>query len=213
MHLNGDILKKSHDDTVGKRQTNFLWELEKQRVARLRPHKEIWLQTDTGAGEDSLQRQRSDFAKLQKDGGQKSHEPIREQLDTNSQEHLQYFNTDHKPAETEVVAKVRIEGKSNQRKEAGDVKSCLFSSDGFSSSIVPCMSGHMQTQITGCNYSPNLCNSSKRDKEILQHVVSADSSCRLDTTQTVTKGGKTASCREKRNAIKSREKAKKEPWK
>ena len=198
MHINGDIFKKSLDDTVGKKHPNFSGELEKWRVARLRPD------------EDSLQRQRSDFAKLQKDGRQKSHEPIREQLDTNSQEHFNtrnHFRThkvDHKPAETESVAKVRTEGKTNQRREAGDVKSCLVS-NGFSSSTVPCLTGHVQTPITGCNYSPNLCrksNSSKRDKEILQHVVSADS--RLATTQT-------ASCREKRNAIKSRDKAKTEP--
>ncbi|XP_028419738.1 ubiquitin carboxyl-terminal hydrolase 48-like isoform X2 [Perca flavescens] len=94
-HLNDNILKNC-TDTVWKKPTNLSGELEKQpsqRATCARTHKESFLYTDTGADGDSLQRKRSDFAKLKKDGGPKSHEPIRQQLDTNSKEHMWNLNT------------------------------------------------------------------------------------------------------------------------
>ncbi|KAK9524827.1 hypothetical protein VZT92_017193 [Zoarces viviparus] len=50
---NVDELKKSHDDTVWKKQTHFSRELNEQRDPRaacVRPHREMLLQTCTGAG-------------------------------------------------------------------------------------------------------------------------------------------------------------------
>ncbi|XP_044039326.1 ubiquitin carboxyl-terminal hydrolase 47 isoform X2 [Siniperca chuatsi] len=301
MHLNGDILKKGYDDMVLKK-TDFTGELENQlenqRMASVRPHKEMLLQTDTGADGDSykpcLKTQKSNFAKLQKDGGQKSHELNRHQLNINSKEqlchlntrgtptvHLRTHNADHKleqshesqkkrlkvndPAgETQIntVAKTgtktigvtdisltinsvkpaavknkreaaaeerkRIEGKSiKQRGEDGvsanmydsDVKSFNHFSNGYSSSSVPYLTGHLQSPFnmyyTGCNYSSNICrksNSSKREKEKMQHVVAAHGICKLETTRTVTKGEQTASSGEKREAAKRRDKINKELW-
>ncbi|XP_070710471.1 ubiquitin carboxyl-terminal hydrolase 47-like [Pempheris klunzingeri] len=126
------------------------------------------------------------------------------------------------PAEIKVdknqkEADVSIEGKNEQRREAGvcanmshsDVNSGLVSSNGYSSSSVP------YPRPTGCSSSPNACRksaSSERDEWKMQPAVSADSSCKLDTAQAVTKGDTTVSQREKRNAAKSRDKVTRKPW-
>ncbi|XP_051285262.1 uncharacterized protein LOC127379551 isoform X2 [Dicentrarchus labrax] len=200
----------------------------------------------------SLQTQKSNFAKLQNDAGQKCHEPDRRQLDTNSKEHNCPLNTggsftvhvrEHhleqnyeflkkrlkanetiqetknksftktrtktisrtdnhtknrvKSTETEAVTEFRMERKSKLGREAGvsenvhpsDVKSVFF--NGYPSS----------------SPSPNRkSNSSRRDKKETQHP---DSSCELDTTQTVTKGAETASPTKKRRA----QEVKRNPWK
>lgn len=295
-HQNGDIFKKIRDDVVCKKWTNFLGELEEplnQRAACVRPHKEI--QTDTGADADrckpSLQTQKPNFKERTKDGGQKHHDENRQQLDTNSEEHMWPLNTGGSPtvhlrthcvdfmleqnrgsrkkrlkanetdwetqtsvvaktrtettnvndrcltrnsvkrAETKVVknkreaaAEVRIEGKTKHRSLSANmcdsnVKSSHVSSNGYSSSSVSHLTEHLQSPLRmnepiGCNCSPNLCRKSsrlKRDEEKIQHVGAAGSSCTMYTTQTVTKGERTASPRERRNAANSRDKVKREP--
>lgn len=285
-HLNGDILKMIHDDPVSKKLPNFSGELVEQ----------LYQRADTGADGDSykpsLQRQKLHFAKLQKDGRQKGHEPNGQQLDTNSKEDVWHLNTrgsntahlrtQHveqsqtsqkkkrqmnetdwetqdniiaesgtttttsvidsgltrnrvKPAEINIlkikkeaeIAEGRTEGKRKQGRKA-DVCANICHSDvsfyvsqhGYSSSSVPYQTENLQSQFNmnepiRCNYSPSLyrkSNSPKRDKEKKQHVVTEDSSCQLDTTRTVTKGGKSTSPREKRNAAKSRNEVNREPW-
>ncbi|XP_028419743.1 uncharacterized protein LOC114545571 isoform X2 [Perca flavescens] len=284
-HLNDNILKNC-TDTVLKKPTNLSGELEKQpsqRATCARTHKESFLYTDTGADGDSLQRKRSDFVKLKKDGGPKSHEPIRQQLDSNSEEHMWNLNirgtpTTHqlgrmseqkhsspnkrpsrqtqnsivaetgtsmtdstrnsiKPAETTVVknkrvavAEVKKEGFSAKQKRGvgvcakmcdSDVNSFHVSSNGYSSSLVPYLTGHLQGQFkmnepTGYNYLPNLCrkpNSSKRDEERMHHAVTAESSCKPETKLTVKKVEQTASPRERKKDAKSRDNTKREQWK
>ncbi|XP_037614546.1 ubiquitin carboxyl-terminal hydrolase 47-like isoform X1 [Sebastes umbrosus] len=167
-NLNGDILKKSHDDdTVWKK----LEKQPNQRVACVRPHKEMFLQTDTGADRDSYK----------------------------PSLHTQKSNLNSLPRNT--------------------VKPAFHvSSNGCSTSTHPYLTEHMQSQFrshpVGCNYSPNLyikSNHLKRDEEQMQHVVTADSSCKLDTPHTVKRGEITASpTRERRKAAKSRDK---ERWK
>ncbi|XP_029310918.1 ubiquitin carboxyl-terminal hydrolase 47-like [Cottoperca gobio] len=253
-HLNGEVLKERHDDSIWKKHTHFSGEkLSNLRAPCVRPHAEMLLQTDTGADRDSLQTQTSQFAKLQK-----SHE-TRQQLVRDSEEHMWHPNTRGTPrlkayetvgetqnnivakttttttcviensftrnrvkcAETETVAVERIEGKSKQREAAlsarerdSDVKSFHVSS----SSSPAYMTGHLQRPLSmrepiGRNNSPNLCRTSdslKRDKEKKQHVVTADWSGKPATSQTVIKGGKTTSPRDRRKAAKSRDT--REPW-
>ncbi|XP_035849378.1 ubiquitin carboxyl-terminal hydrolase 47-like isoform X2 [Sander lucioperca] len=229
-HLNDNILKNC-TDTVWKKPTNLSGELEK--------HKESFLYTDTGADGISLQRKRSDFAKLKKDGGPKSHEPIRQQLDTNSEEHMQNLNTRGNPTTHQLGRMLeqnhsspnkRLKGNETiQERGVGvyakmcdsDVNSFHVSSNGYSSSLVPYLTGHLQGQFkikapTGYNYLPNLCrkpNSSKRDEERMHHAVTADSSCKPETKLTVKKLGQTASPRERKKTVKSRDNTKREPWK
>ncbi|XP_068584378.1 ubiquitin carboxyl-terminal hydrolase 47-like [Cebidichthys violaceus] len=208
--LNVDELKKSHDDTVWKKQTNFSWEPNEQRDPRaacVRPHKEMLLQTCTGAdGEDyrtSGQTQKSNFAKLQKDGNDSSLTRNRvKPADAN------VFKT-----KREAVTEVK-ENRAEQKREA-----CVSANvcDSALKSL-PYLTRDLQQlfrihKLVGLGFSPNKCLKSispKRDKEKRQHFVTADGSCRLATTQTVKRGETTASVR--RKAAESRDTLKKRPW-
>ncbi|XP_034713173.1 ubiquitin carboxyl-terminal hydrolase 48-like isoform X2 [Etheostoma cragini] len=98
-HLNDKILKICAD-TVLKKPTNLSGELEKQpsqRATCVRTHKESFPYTDTGADGDSLQTKRTHFEMPKKNGGPKSHEPIRQQFDTNSEEHMRNRKTKGSP--------------------------------------------------------------------------------------------------------------------
>lgn len=82
--MNGDLLDKSHDDAIRKKQKNASGELDKQlnqTVARQRPHKEMLLQIDT-----EILKQKSKFSKTQTYEGH--NEPNRQQRDTNSKVHV-----------------------------------------------------------------------------------------------------------------------------
>ncbi|XP_039679545.1 ubiquitin carboxyl-terminal hydrolase 17-like protein A isoform X2 [Perca fluviatilis] len=224
-HLNDNILKKICTDTVWKKPINLSGELEKQpsqRATCARTHKENVLYTDTGADGDSLQRKRSDFAKLKEDGGPKSHEPIRQQLDTNSEEHMWNPNTRRTPTTHQLGRMLEQKHSSPNKRLKGNetiqetqnnfvaetgtsltdstrngIKPNSFhvSSNGYSSSLVPYLTGHLQGQFkikepTEYNYLPNLCrkpNSSKRDEERMHHAVTADRSCKPETKLTVKK--------------------------
>ncbi|XP_035531589.1 probable ubiquitin carboxyl-terminal hydrolase creB isoform X2 [Morone saxatilis] len=250
-NLNGDILKRSHEDT-------FFGELGKersQRAACVRPHKEMLPQTETTANGEtskpSLQTQKASFTKLQNDAGQKRHEPDRQQLDTNSKEHMCPLNTggsftvnvrkhnseqNHeslkeglkanetiretknrsfaktgtktsetynltknrvKSAETEAVAEVRMERKSKLKREAGVSENVHH----------PNLTSVFFPGYPSSSPSPNRkSNSSRRDKRETQRP---DSSRKLHTTQTVTKGEETASPTKKRRA----QEDKRNPWK
>ncbi|XP_032400578.1 ubiquitin carboxyl-terminal hydrolase 48 isoform X2 [Etheostoma spectabile] len=285
-HLNDKILKKICADTVLKKPTSLSGELEKQpsqRAICLRTHKESFLYTDTGADGDSLQTKRTHFEMPKKDGRPKSHEPIRQQFDANSEEHMWNLKTrgtptthqlgcmseqNHsspnkrlsrktqnnivaetrtsmtdstrnitKPVETTdvknkraAVAEVKKEGFSPKQKRGlgmcakmcdADMNSFHVSSNGYSSSSVPYVTGNLQGQfktkdLTEYNYPPNLCRkptSSKRNKERMHHAVTADSSCQQDPKLTVKKEEQTASPRERKKAPKSRDNTKREPWK
>lgn len=211
-NLNGDISKKIHDDAVRKKRTNLPGELEKalnRRAACVRPHKEI--QTDTGADGDgykpSLQTQEPNFAKLRKDGGQKSHKPNTQQLDTNSK-HMWHLNTGGSP--TEHVRTHSVDCMLEQHCESIKKRFQANESDWETHSNIH---QFRMNESIGCNYSSNLCrksNCSKRDEEKMQVVVAADS--KLNITQTVTKGEITATPRERRNAAKSKDKVIREPW-
>ncbi|TMS02203.1 Putative ubiquitin carboxyl-terminal hydrolase 50 [Larimichthys crocea] len=114
-------------------------------------------------------------------------------------------------------------GKSEQRREAAvspnvyhhDVKSFHISSNGYSNSPLPHLTGRSQTRSHPNEYSPDLCRissrSNKDNAEKTQRVLTADSSCRLDHIQSVRKGETSASPR-KKNAAKSTDKVKREPW-
>lgn len=263
MPLNGDVIYDWRE------QTNLSGELDtqsNQEAACGRQRKEM-LKTDTGADRDNLQRQTSKCAKLQKDGGLKHHEPIRQQRSTNSEEHMRHlytkrtptaafkthpldymFEQNHtspndrlksnetvsvvaktgtnetfKPAETETVKHKREAGVGANVCDS-DVKSLYVSSNGRSSSSAQYSTGHFQGQCrknepTWCSCSPNLCrksNGSKRDKEKMQHAVTAESCYKPETKQTVKKGEIPASPREslrkRKTAVESRDKAKQEPW-
>lgn len=272
-HLNCDVvLEKPTDCPVG------LGNQLKQRPTSVRPRKGVLLQTDPVADgniyQPGLQIQKSSFAKLQTDGGQKSHEPNRYQLETNSKKHMCHRISKGSPiacvathnadcmseqnqkslnkrlneptweSTNNIVAKTGIKTKSvtdssittnsvnpaepkavknkrevegmgfKQSREAGvganildsDVKANYVSSNGYSSSSHPYLTAHgsklSMNAHTGCNYSQNLCTKSKREKEKMQHVVTADSSRKLETKKTVTKRENTASSGAKRNAAK-----------
>lgn len=117
----------------------------------------------------------------------------------------------------------RNRGKSEQRREAAvspnvyhhDVKSFHISSNGYSNSPLPHLTGRSQTRSHPNEYSADLCRissrSNKDNAEKTQRVLTADSSCRLDHIQSVRKGETSASPR-KKNAAKSTDKVKREPW-
>ncbi|XP_044197011.1 ubiquitin carboxyl-terminal hydrolase 17-like protein C [Thunnus albacares] len=96
-HLNGDILKKSDDDTVWKKLTNISGEVEKQtnqRAACVRSRKEMLPQTVEDGNSYRTSLQKSNFAKPEKDEGQKSHGPnIEQHAATNSEQHIYHLNT------------------------------------------------------------------------------------------------------------------------
>lgn len=95
-------------------------------------------------------------------------------------------------------------------KSNSDAKSFHVSSDSCSSPL-PYLPRNSQSQFstnepTGCRYSPDLYRKSKRstrDKKKMPCAVTADSSCKLETTQAVTNRERT-----KRNP----DKVNKEPW-
>ncbi|XP_038548034.1 ubiquitin carboxyl-terminal hydrolase 47-like isoform X1 [Micropterus salmoides] len=196
-HLNCDVvLEKPTDCPVG------LGNQLKQRPTSVRPRKGVLLQTDPVADgniyQPGLQIQKSSFAKLQS--------VTDSSITTNSVN----------PAEPKAVKNKReVEGMGfKQSREAGvganildsDVKANYVSSNGYSSSSHPYLTAHgsklSMNAHTGCNYSQNLCTKSKREKEKMQHVVTADSSRKLETKKTVTKRENTASSGAKRNAAK-----------
>lgn len=196
-HLNCDVvLEKPTDCPVG------LGNQLKQRPTSVRPRKGVLLQTDPVADgniyQPGLQIQKSSFAKLQS--------VTDSSITTNSVN----------PAEPKAVKnKKEVEGMGfKQSREAGvganildsDVKANYVSSNGYSSSSHPYLTAHgsklSMNAHTGCNYSQNLCTKSKREKEKMQHVVTADSSRKLETKKTVTKRENTASSGAKRNAAK-----------
>ncbi|XP_070786064.1 ubiquitin carboxyl-terminal hydrolase 50-like isoform X2 [Enoplosus armatus] len=205
---------------------------------RLNQNEEVLIPTDTGADGDSykpcLQTQRPHFAKLQKDGGQKSNKPNIHQPDVNSKENTCHPNTrgsptahlrtcylDYMSEQNHESQKKRLNVNepdqetqiSNIAKTGTETTSVIDSS--YSSSV-SYLTGRLQSPFSvnepaGCNFSPEP-NRLKRSKEKMQHVVTADRSCKLETTQTVTKGERTAGPGEKRNAAKSGNIINRKPW-
>ncbi|XP_059211294.1 ubiquitin carboxyl-terminal hydrolase 47-like [Centropristis striata] len=254
-HLHGEILKKSHDDTIGMKQTNL-------RAGCGRTHHEM-LQSDSVEDGDSLQTQMSNFVMLQKDGGRKHHEK-RRQLDTNlhhvdsmieqnrasSKKRLNANETvwetpnyvvaktktsvkdcsiRTRPAESkavrikkEAVTEVRLEGNSAKQEREAGVGACMCNCDGKSYHVSPsdcssaaarCRTAHMQSPSRMREHSGgNFSKLSRKSKSPNSDKETEGSSCNLDT-KTGTKGSKTSSCREKKEATKSRDKDRKEPWK
>uniref|UniRef100_UPI0037E71E03 ubiquitin carboxyl-terminal hydrolase 12-like n=1 Tax=Semicossyphus pulcher TaxID=241346 RepID=UPI0037E71E03 len=156
-HLNGDMLIQSHNDDV-KTVTNFQQEPE---AACLRPHKEM----------------------NQKDGGEKSHEPNRQQLDTTSMGHTWHLNKRGTP--TEHFKTQHVDSASEQKH---DTRKKRVKED--------------ETEITrnGTDRVERAETKAVRNKR--------DDSHTMTVKQTVTKREKSP-----RNAAKSRDKVQQKPWK
>uniref|UniRef100_A0A3P8SCB7 USP domain-containing protein n=1 Tax=Amphiprion percula TaxID=161767 RepID=A0A3P8SCB7_AMPPE len=173
-YLNYDKLTKSHDDAVGRTQTNSLG--HKQTNRRAAPVRQ---QTNTIPPRDN-------------EAGRDNYSPNVDYSCT---------RTTVKPVERNYVKMKRekVAGKSVKQRTETNVRdmsdsvvmSCNFYSDGH-----PCASGIQvrdsysqcrRNKATESNSSPNLCrnsNSLKRNKDKKQHVVNADSSCKPESGKT-----------------------------
>ncbi|XP_008281587.1 putative ubiquitin carboxyl-terminal hydrolase 50 [Stegastes partitus] len=195
-HLNGDILDKSHDDALGRRQKNSSLgdKLLNHRASPLRHPTNMLPQTDNEADGDNYSPNLGCSS-------------TKTAVESNSVK-----------IEREVVT---LRSSVKQGREANgsgmsdsSAKPCHASSHGYPSA------SDIQLTRRSCRprrgnepteCSPNVCrksSSSRRNKEKQQHVVHADSSCKPEATQTVEENR-----RGKREAKKCEDKAKKNPWK